>query len=76
MLQGGRETLRSRRPLLLCELHDTHAAYGALVEEIGYGLRVIDAESQDLAHAPRNVHTIAWPRGREPRGLAGLARRS
>jgi len=76
VLEGARETLRSCRPLLLCELHDTHAAYGAFVQEIGYEVRVIDAESPELADAPRNVHTIAWPREREPRGLAALTSRS
>jgi FkbM family methyltransferase len=76
VLEGGRETLRSVQPLLLCELHDTHAAYEQLVREIGYRLRVIDAESQDLAQAPRNVHTIAWPAKREHLGIAGLRARS
>lgn len=76
VLEGARETLRARRPLLLCELHDTHAPYGELIESIGYDLRVIDAESSELAQAPRNVHTIAWSREHEPAGLAGLASRS
>lgn len=69
VLEGGRATLRTVQPLLLCELHDTHAAYERFVREIDYRLRVIDAESGDLAEAPRNVHTIAWPAEREPRGL-------
>lgn len=76
VLEGGGETLRTVQPLLLCELHDTHAAYEQLVREIGYRLRVIDADSQDLADAPRNVHTIAWPAEREPRGLGSLRARS
>ncbi|HTZ87178.1 MAG TPA: FkbM family methyltransferase [Solirubrobacteraceae bacterium] len=76
VLEGAGETLRSRKPLLLCELHDTHAAYGEFIDSIGYDLRVIEGESTELADAPRNVHTIAWPREREPRGLAGLAPRS
>ncbi len=76
VLEGAPETLHSRRPLLLCELHDTHAAYESFVQEIGYDVRVIDAEGPDLADAPRNVHTIAWPHEHAPRGLAGLAARS
>jgi FkbM family methyltransferase len=73
VLAGMRETLRSVKPLLLCELHDTKAGYAELVDSIGYRVRVIDGESPELADAARNPHTIAWPREREMAGVAVCA---
>jgi FkbM family methyltransferase len=70
VVEGMRETLSSVKPLLLCELHDTNAGYGKFVESIDYRVRVIDADSPDLEQAPRNPHTIAWPREREMAGIA------
>jgi FkbM family methyltransferase len=76
VLAGMGETLRSRRPLLLVELHDTKDGYAEFVGSIDYEARVIDGDSPELADADRNVHTIAWSRGHEPDGLRGIARRS
>jgi FkbM family methyltransferase len=76
VLAGMRETLRTLKPLVLCELHDTNAAYAEFVESIGYGVRLVDEDGDDVAHAGRNVHTIAWPREHEPAGIGALARRS
>jgi FkbM family methyltransferase len=70
VVQGMRETLRSKQPLLLCELHDTKLAYSDFVDSIDYRARVIDGESPQLADADRNVHTIAWPRERDMQGVA------
>ncbi len=70
VVAGMRETLRSLRPLLLCELHDTKLAYGEFVDSIDYSVRVIDGERPELADAARNPHTIAWPREREMTGVA------
>ncbi len=76
VLAGMGETLRTRKPLLLCELHDTNAAYAEFVDSIDYRVRLVDEDGDDVAHAGRNVHTIAWPRERAPAGLGGIARRS
>lgn len=70
VLAGMGATLRSVKPLLLCELHDTKAGYAELVDSIGYRVRVIDGESPELADAARNPHTIAWPRERDMAGVA------
>ncbi|HWG09695.1 MAG TPA: FkbM family methyltransferase [Solirubrobacteraceae bacterium] len=70
VVDGMRETLRSVKPLLLCELHDTKLGYGEFVDSIDYCVRVIDGESPDLADAARNPHTIAWPRERDMAGVA------
>jgi hypothetical protein len=64
-----RGTLRSKQPLLLCELHDTKLGYREFVDSIDYRARVIDGESPELADADRNVHTIAWPRERDMAGV-------
>jgi FkbM family methyltransferase len=69
VVDGMRETLRSKQPLLLCELHDTKLAYSEFVDSIDYRARVIDGESPELADADRNVHTIAWPRERDMTGV-------
>lgn len=70
VVDGMRETLRCRQPLLLCELHDTKDAYADFVRSIDYRARVIDGASPELADAERNVHTIAWPRERDMGGAA------
>jgi FkbM family methyltransferase len=70
VVAGMRETLRSVKPLLLCELHDTNLDYGEFIDSIDYRVRVIDGESPDLANAARNPHTIAWPRERDMAGVA------
>jgi len=67
---GMRETLRSVKPLLLCELHDTNLDYSEFIDSIDYRVRVIDGDSPELADAARNPHTIAWPREREMEGVA------
>lgn len=69
VVQGMTETLRSRQPLLLCELHDTKHGYIEFVDSIDYRARVIDGESPELADAARNVHTLAWPRERDMAGI-------
>jgi len=76
VVQGMGETLRSTRPLLLVELHDTKDGYAEFVASVDYRARVIDGDSPELADADRNVHTIAWPQEREPAGLPGSAPRS
>lgn len=69
VLAGMRETLRSVKPLLLCELHDTKLDYGEFVDSIDYRVRVIDGGRPPLADAERNPHTIAWPRERDMAGV-------
>ncbi|MFI4989574.1 MAG: FkbM family methyltransferase [Solirubrobacterales bacterium] len=70
VVAGMRETLRSVKPLLLCELHDTKLGYGEFVDSIDYRVRVIDGERPALADAERNPHTIAWPRERDMAGVS------
>jgi FkbM family methyltransferase len=69
VIEGMRHTMRSARPLLLCELHDTKLGYIEFIESIDYLARVIDGDSPDLADATRNVHTLAWPRERDMVGI-------
>jgi FkbM family methyltransferase len=70
VVRGMSETLRTVKPLLLCELHDTNLDYGEFVDSIDYRVRVIDGERPGLAAAARNPHTIAWPRERDMAGVA------
>jgi len=70
VVDGMRETLRGKQPLLLCELHDTKDSYADFVRSIEYTARVIDGASPELADAERNVHTIAWPRERDMSSVA------
>jgi FkbM family methyltransferase len=76
VLDGMRETLRSRAPLLLVEVHDTNSAYAEFVDSIDYRVRTIDDDVADVARADRNAHTIAWPGEHEPARLTGRSRRS
>jgi FkbM family methyltransferase len=69
VVEGMRGTLRSKQPLLLCELHDTKLGDREFVDSIDYRARVIDGESPELADADRHVHTIAWPSERDMAGV-------
>jgi FkbM family methyltransferase len=73
VVQGMAETLRTAQPLLLVELHDTKLDYIEFVDSIGYRVRVVDGERPELVEAPRNVHTIAWPRQRDMAGVAACS---
>jgi FkbM family methyltransferase len=64
-LEGMRETLRTRAPLLVCELHWTNVPYKEFLRSVGYRARVLDRPAADLADADGNPHTLAWPRSRE-----------
>jgi FkbM family methyltransferase len=70
VLEGMRETLRTVRPLLLVEIHDTKDDYSEFLDSIDYSVRVIDGDTPTLADAGRNPHTIAWPKARDMAGTA------
>jgi len=70
VVAGMRETLRSKQPLLLVEVHDTKHEYGEFVDSIDYSVRAIDGDTPVLAEAGRNPHTIAWPKTRDMAGTA------
>lgn len=61
VLEGMRETLARHGPKVICELHDTNAAFSALMDEIGY--RAVDLDGPfPVADSPPDIHVLAEPR--------------
>lgn len=62
VLEGMRQTIDDHRPAIICELHDTHAAFCELMEEHGY--RVINLEGTiPMRAAGASAHALALPPG-------------
>lgn len=60
VLQGSRTTIAEHRPAIICELHDTHREFLAMVEELGY--RAINLTSAvPIEQAPPSAHALALP---------------
>lgn len=60
-LEGMRAVLREHRPAVICELHDTHREFAALMEEAGY--RVINLEGPEpIEEAGPWAHALALPK--------------
>jgi FkbM family methyltransferase len=59
VLQGLRATLRDHRPALICELHDTHAEFAALIGELGYVAS--NLEGTDPLGVSSAAHWLAVP---------------
>ena len=63
-IRGSVETIRTCRPILLIELHDTGKAVAEILEEIGYHPTVIES-TKPLAEAFWNSHVVAVPKDRQ-----------
>jgi hypothetical protein len=55
-----RETIAAHRPTIICELHDTHAAFADAMQACGY--RVINLEgTAPIREAGASAHALALP---------------
>lgn len=61
-IEGMRATLERHRPAIVCELHDTNAAFCALMEDLGYATTNLDGPQPVAEAGP--VHALALPRER------------
>jgi len=61
VVEGARETIARHRPAIVCELHDTNAAFVALMDELGYSATNLDGPAAVLGAGP--IHALAQPRG-------------
>ena len=61
VLEGARQTLGDRRPVILCEVHDCNAEYVELMRGLGYNAMNLD-EDVPVENGHRNAHTLARPR--------------
>jgi FkbM family methyltransferase len=61
VLEGMRATIEQHRPAIVCELHDTAAAFVETMERLGYETSNLEAK-QSLLDAPPSVHALAVPR--------------
>ena len=61
VLAGMRKTIEQHRPAIVCELHDTGAAFVETMEALGYETSNLDAK-QSLIDAPVSTHALATPR--------------
>ena len=60
VLAGMRETIQRHRPAIICELHDTHAAFADVMDGLGY--RVINLEGTvPMREAGASAHALALP---------------
>ncbi len=60
VLAGMRETIAAHQPAIICELHDTHAAFVAAMGACGY--RVINLEGTiPMGDAGASAHALALP---------------
>lgn len=61
-IEGMRATLEQRRPAIVCELHDTNAAFCARMDELGYVTTNLDGTEPVAEAGP--VHALALARER------------
>jgi FkbM family methyltransferase len=59
-LEGMRGTIEGARPAIVCELHDTNAAFCALMDGFGYTVTNLDGPTAVAEAGP--VHALALPR--------------
>jgi FkbM family methyltransferase len=60
VLAGMRETIAIHQPAIICELHDTHAAFVAAMDACGY--RVINLEGTvPMRDGGASAHALALP---------------
>jgi FkbM family methyltransferase len=61
VLAGMRRTIEEHRPAIVCELHDTAAAFIETMGELGYTTSNLEGK-QPVLDAPPDVHVLAMPR--------------
>jgi FkbM family methyltransferase len=61
VIEGMRRTIIAHRPVILCEMHGTNAAFASLMESLDYTVRSLETELP-LAEARWDVHAVATPR--------------
>jgi FkbM family methyltransferase len=64
VIEGMRRTIIAHRPVILCEMHGTNAAFASLMESLDYTVRSLESDLP-LAEARWDVHAVATP-GRRP----------
>jgi FkbM family methyltransferase len=60
VLEGMRRTIDAHRPAIICELHDTHAAFVAFMDDCGYRLINLEGASP-VDQAGASAHALALP---------------
>jgi len=65
VIGGMTELLRTRRPVVICEMHGTNAAFAAAMREHGYTVRNLDGV-EPLVDAGVNVHALCEPARQAP----------
>ena len=61
VLAGMRKTIEEHRPAIVCELHDTTAAFMEAMDGLGYATSNLDGKLP-LLEAPPDAHALAVPR--------------
>jgi hypothetical protein len=60
VLKGMRRMLAEHRPIVICELHDTHVEFAAFMREAGY--RLVNLESPEpIETGGASAHALALP---------------
>ena len=63
VLEGMRETIGRHRPRIICEIHDTNAAFAALMDELAYRIaNLVGPWNVTEAEAGGHIHVLAEPR--------------
>ncbi|MDX6690215.1 MAG: hypothetical protein QOG15_1672 [Solirubrobacteraceae bacterium] len=60
-LEGMRETIARHRPRIICEIHETNAAFAAFMDEIGYRAANLGGP-WTVTEAGPHIHVLAEPR--------------
>jgi FkbM family methyltransferase len=60
-LEGMRETIAGHRPRIICEIHDTNAAFAELMDEFGYRVANLGGPWSVTESGP-HIHVLAEPR--------------
>jgi FkbM family methyltransferase len=60
VIEGARATIARHRPAIVCELHDTNAAFVALMDQLGYVTTNLDGPAAVASAGP--IHALAQPR--------------
>ncbi|MGH2840228.1 MAG: FkbM family methyltransferase [Solirubrobacteraceae bacterium] len=61
VLEGMRATLAGHGPRLICEVHNTNAAFAALMDEVGYRVTNL-TNALPVTEAGVHIHVLAEPR--------------
>ncbi len=61
VVEGMRATIAEHGPRLICELHDTNAAFAALMDELGYRMTNLSS-ALPISEAGNHIHVLAEPR--------------